>query len=144
PYPVAYPRQVFQGNSTAGALRFIHQMLADAMIHVMSKAGLFAGQLLQPAFGRLRSLLLELRPQPLVAVANAIDVAGGMKLAVAVNGDVRHTQVNTQRAVHVNRIGFLYVAGSEQVELAPMEDQIAFSLPGLEQRKLVRSGGKGD
>src|SRR5690606_16763888 len=26
PYPVAYPCQVFQGNSAAGALRFIHQM----------------------------------------------------------------------------------------------------------------------
>lgn len=79
-----------------------------------------------------------------MAVADALDVAGRVEFSVAVNGDVCHAQVNAQGVVHVNRVRVFNVAGSEQVELATMKNEVAFSLPRLEQFQLARSGYKGN
>jgi hypothetical protein len=121
PNSVTNACQVFQGNRSLSALRFIYQLFADYMIYVIGKARLFAGKILEPALGRLCAPLLQFGTKSFVPVSDTLDMATGMKLPVAIGGDVDNAEVNTQNGVYVYRIGIVNVARGKQIKLTASE-----------------------
>ncbi len=53
-----------------------------------------------------------------MVLAQAVDLVPGILLTVAIAGNVRYTQVNTQKAIHVLWRWFIDFAGRKQVKLA--------------------------
>ena len=82
PYPVADAGQFFYGDPSTGAFGSQHQFLGDAMIHVIGKAVLFASVFLEKSAARLRSLLLQLTSQFVVALAQTVDSPASVDIPV--------------------------------------------------------------
>lgn len=144
PDPFAYARQILQGNAAPGAFGLGYELLADAVIHVVGKAFLFARQLLQTMLGRAAAFLLELLAQPAVAMANVVDLLGRIDLAVRIDGDVDHTQVHAQEVGRITLWWLFDVASGVQEEVAAMIDQVRLALLRLEQFSLPIPTDKGD
>src|SRR5947209_7099709 len=99
PYPVAYPRQFFDGDPASGAFGGGNDLLRDYVVDVFGKAMFFAGELLQAPIGGSGLLRLQLRPQSALAVANRFDFAAAVDRAVRVRGDLSHTEINSEESI---------------------------------------------
>lgn len=142
--PLANAFEVFESNRPLRVFRLRHKLLGDNVIHISGKARLFAGQLTQPTPRRLGAFALQLGAQAAVTLPDAIDLTGRMHFTVRVNGDIRHAQVNAQRALNVNRFRFLHFAGGRQEERAAERDQIGFALARFQKRALPLSTDERD
>lgn len=105
PYPAADARQFFEGNAASGAFGSRNERLGNAVVRVLSEAGLTAGDGLEPAADGARALALALpagrralerAPGRGVALAAPLDVVAGMEITVAGGGDVGHTQIDAE------------------------------------------------
>jgi len=136
-YPTADTRQVFDGDPASGVFGALYKQLADAVVHVSGKAVFFMAALLEQAFSRLRFLLLELCPQPRVAMAQSVQVGARIVGPVAVGGDVRHASVNAKELANILWVRRLDIAGDEQIELAIDVTQVGLAPVVLQQFTLA-------
>lgn len=143
-YPVAYPTQIFEGNSAMSALCNLYELLTDTVVYIVGETFFLTRQTLEQSLGSLRAFLLQLGSQAAMAIANAFDVAARVEIPVTVYGDIGNTKVNTQHVFHVNRLGFFDVANSEQVKRLVDVDQIGFALLVAKQFKLSFGSDEGD
>ncbi len=74
-----------------------------------------------------------------MAIANTFHRAATVDRAVAIHGDVRHTQVNPKHAFNVDWLRRLDIADRQKVERAANVGQIGFTMPRLEQGPLART-----
>ena len=117
PDPRLNTPQIFQGNLTLRAFGRRHKPFGDHMVGMRGKAVFLSRQLPQAAASPFRALPLEFGSQAPMPKAHALNRLAAVDRAVAVNGDVRHAQVNAQRALDVEWCGFFHVADGQQVEL---------------------------
>gem|GEM_PF-6853653 len=106
------------------------------MVDVFGKAALLTGQLPQAATATECAELLQLVPEPPVAVAHVLDRLPRMRLTVAIGRNVPDAQIDTERAVNINRIWRFNLARRKQIPVAAHECQIGFAAPGSEQLAL--------
>ena len=73
--PHADARQVFEGKRLLRVFRLCHKLLADAVVNVLGKPGLFPGKPFQLPFCRCAARGLEFGPEPTVSVTDVVDHA---------------------------------------------------------------------
>ena len=144
PNPRTNAGKVFQCYPSLRALRFLYQFLADYVVRVCGKAGLFTRQSFEFTFGRARAFGLQLGAQALTAMANALDVGTRKRLSVRVNSDVAQALVDTEIAFHVNRFRLVNVTGGEQIKVTIDEGKVGLAMSGLKQFALSLATNKGN
>src|SRR5262249_50814863 len=98
-------RQVFQRNAAPCAFRRADKRLAQTVVDILGKPFFTSTALLQESLGRLRTLLLQLRPEAAVAGAYLIDV--GMfwsrrivqELAITGRRQLDDAQINAEKII---------------------------------------------
>jgi hypothetical protein len=135
PHPRTYAPQIFQGDSTLCAFGSRYKLFADNVVDIPRKAGFLSCESFEAA-GAFRAFLLEPVPEPPMAVAHAFDDAPAVDRAVAIGGDVCHPKIDAQRVIYVLRIGFINIAGSEQIPVIADEGQIGFAVARHKQLPL--------
>ena len=144
PYPTAYPAQVFQSETAPGVFGLVHELFGDAVVHVGCEAALPARYGPKTTARGFCPFGLEPGAEPCMPTAQTSHVCAGVKLPVAVDGDVGNAEIDAEMSFHVNRFGRLHVAGGEQVELAAHVAQVGLAAPGLEQFQVTRPGDERD
>ena len=143
-YPFAYTLELFKGDAAPGVFCLLNYTLGDAVIHVFSKASLFAAALLHHLVSRFRPRGLQLASKLGMSLAKSIDVASGEPVPVTVRGNVLDAKVNTKEPLDLSWGGSLNITGGEQIELAADQAQVRFSTLGLKQSQLVFAANKRD
>lgn len=136
PRPQAYPRQVFQGDSSLRAFGKLNKFLADYVVGVAGETLLLARQLLEAASSGVRALLLEFRPESPVAMPDGVDGLAATDIPVRVGGDVLDSEVHTNNALSDERLRVFDFARGEQIELATPIYEVGFPDAGFEQLHL--------
>lgn len=129
--------EILNGNRGPKCLSLLDDVFADNMVGVALKSFLFARQLFQVSFRRLRTLLLQCLPKPVIALACAFYLFAGECLAFGVGGDVHDAQINPKNLVGFEWRGIINLAGGKQVEVASVEDKVGFAAPMLQQMRLT-------
>lgn len=97
PYPLVYSRQILNGNTALRASGFADQLLADAMIDITRHACFFATALSQKPLRAFGAFLLQFAPQAHITHPNRVQGFCGVDLPIAINSNVGHAQVHTQK-----------------------------------------------
>jgi hypothetical protein len=144
PHPRANVLEVFKRNPPLCALSLPNNAFADRMVDILCEARFLSRQFLESPLRRQGSLLLELVSEPPVPIANTFDGTAAVNRAIAISGDVRHTQIDPKHVVNILWIGFVYLTGRQQIPVAAMVDQIGFTHPRVEQPHLALTSDEGD
>jgi hypothetical protein len=143
-HPRANVRQVVGRNRPLRAFGLRNNPFGENMVDVFGKPALLTGKLFQTAMAALRAFLLELTTQPAMAIAHVLDRLAAVDLPIAISCNVRDTQVNTERAINLDRFGCFNGARSKQVPGAADEGEISFATLVFEQLALVLTTHKRD
>ncbi len=135
-HPRANVPEIFQHNRSLRAFGLRNNPFGQTVVDVFGKAALLTGQLPQAATATECAELLQLVPEPPVAVAHVLDRLPRMRLTVAIGRNVPDAQIDTERAVNINRIWRFNLARRKQIPVAAHECQIGFAAPGSEQLAL--------
>ena len=136
-YPRANAREILKGNRSLGAFRLLHELLGDAVVHVLLEASLAPGDLAELATGCPRPLALKVPAAMGVAAATPLYVLAREGLAIAVNRDVDDAQVDPEHVGRGDGGGLGNVACRDDVEIAPLHLEIDLALPMGEELPLV-------
>lgn len=120
-----------QPSVRIGGLRY--KPLRDAMVHITLAATLALGELLEVAFGRLRTRCLQLGADALVALTRLLDAPGGVCLAIRVGSDIDYAQVYPKPVLRRAGRRLFDLDRSEQIPLAAPINEIGFS-PAMLQK----------
>ena len=142
--PVPDARQLFEGNSPAGALRFEHDCFADTVVLVPLVAGLSAGDSLELPLGRLRSFLLEVLAAVLMLAALIVYGCAGETLAVGIGCQVTYTQIHPKNFSRWNQNRLVHLAPNAHVPLPLDEHEIRLAATGGEQGPLLVAADERD
>src|SRR5258706_3429482 len=96
PHPRANMRQVFQRYRSLRAFGRRNNPFGETVVHILGKAGFLPGQDFEPAAAALRAFLLQLVPESPMPITYLLDRFARMHFSIAINGDIGHTQINTQ------------------------------------------------
>lgn len=127
PYPVTDTIEIFNGDSTTGALRFLHDALTDHVINIRLKASLFARELPKLALGRPGAFALEITATMFVLSAIFLDLITRKHFAVAVRCDVDDAEINAEKIPDILWLWRLCFTSDEQVEFATDIAQIGLT-----------------
>lgn len=127
PLPVADTSQIFDCNSTSGAMRFRHDTLTDAVVNVLLVKSLLVGDLLELALRSPRAFSLQVSPAVGIPAALAFDLLSAVYFTVAVYGKVYNAKIDTEIPVNVFRVRCFHFTGNEQVERSLDEAQVSLS-----------------
>lgn len=144
PHPQAYPRQIFEGDSSLRAFGKLNKLFADYVVGVASETLLFARELLQATFRGVRALLLKLRPEPPVAMPDGVDGLPTSDVAVGVCRYVLDPEVNPDNTFGYEWLWVFDLTDGEQVELTPTVYQICLPDTGFKQLHLSLPSRKRD
>lgn len=135
-------RQVFQRYLPLRAFRQQHKLFGNLMIDRGRKTPFFPAQLFELALRGFRPFGLEFGAQPAAAMAHAQDDCACVDGPVTIGGNILHTKINTQRAVHIYQRGFFYVADSQQVKLTTNIGKVGFTFTGVQEFHLPHTCNK--
>ena len=144
PYPTADAIEVFDGDSTVGAVGRSDNLLRNAVVRVAREALFLQLALFQEPLSALRPLLLELLAKPCSSSPKAVEVQARKVLAVAGRGDVDDADVYAEPPADLALFGVRHVNRNEQVEAALPKSEIRFSSVVLEKLTLMLSADEGD
>lgn len=142
--PSADALKVFDGNSASSAFSVGNDLLGDDVIGVGCEAVLAPTEFLEFAPAAPGSFGLQLAAESTVPMPNILDAGAGVIAAVRIRGYVRNPHVEAEPVIHFFWSRFNNVAGNGQVPLAPMVEQVGFTLPRGQQSLLARPGNVGD
>lgn len=131
--PRANMRQIFYRNRPLRAFGLRNNPFGDHMVDVFGEPRLLTGKHLQAAAAAQGAEPLQLVPEPPMAIAHVLDRCARMDGPIAINRDIRHTQIDTQHIVNVHRLRRLNVGSRKQVPVAAHEGQITFTAPERQQ-----------
>jgi hypothetical protein len=83
-YPITDALQCFESNAASGVFRLMRQALADAVVDITGKAGLFATTLFKQPLCRFCAFLLESGTKTLRAMTHTVHRIPGITLSVRV------------------------------------------------------------
>ena len=144
PDPLAYPLEVFQGDSPIRALGLQHHLFADAVVSVPAKQGLLAPPLLEESPAGVGALALEPSPELGVTLPQAVDRAAGVGLAIGVGQNIDDAQVNSQHVLGFQQGQLLHVHHHVEVKGLIPERQVGLPLAEGHQLPLAGATGVGD
>jgi len=98
-YPLADSLEVFQGDPTSGALRLLHDCLADPVVDISPETSLFAGNLSKLPLGSLGALLLEVSASVGVPASYLLKVAPRVRVAIGIRGEIHDPEIDSQKIV---------------------------------------------
>jgi hypothetical protein len=136
-YPVANPTQVFELDSACGAFSAGNDLLTDNVVDVAGKAGLPAREKFEPTLGRSGSLTLQLRTQPAVAIADALDLRTRVLSTVGIRGDVRDSKIDAKERGSLKQCRLWHIARGNEIERAILIDQVRLATLAHEQHELL-------
>jgi hypothetical protein len=136
--------QVFQSNTSSGALRYGYDVLTETVVDISGEPPLLAGKNFQSATRGFSAFLLQFLAQTPVAIPNSLDSLSRKDFTVACCGDVANPKINSQETVDVYGVRFFDVANRQQVKLAFTKNQIAFALTIKQHRLLTFTAHVGD
>src|SRR5205823_456486 len=116
----------------------------DHMVDVFSKSGFLARKDTQAAATMLRAQALQLVPESPVAIAHVLDCAPAVDFAIAIDGDIRDTQIDPQHIVNIDQIGCFNLGSGEQIPFAAHEGEITFAASERQHSSLSVSADKRD
>ncbi len=99
--------EFFEHHGAIRAFGFRNNLLGNAVIQIFGKARLSAGQFFEKTLAVSRSLLLQLRSQMKVTIANPFHFRAAETLAVRVGKNLRHAKIATKKTIGRLRIGNL-------------------------------------
>ena len=143
-YPITDAREFFQGNPASGAFCSQHPLFGDTMVDIFGKTGFLVAALCKQSLSRLRTLALQAFPEFGVALSQAINLAAGVFVTVAVRRYVNNAKVNAKVFCNVSRFWSFHITGREQVELTVDQGKIALSPLTAEQFSLPVAAHKWD
>ena len=135
--PISNPREFLKGYSASGALRILHDCLADTVVFISLIPCLLARYLLQLSFGRLGALLLQVLAAVLVLAPSIVDGDTRVVVTVAVSGQIYDPEIHSKHTVGKERLGFVNVADCGNEPLATDEHEFNFTLPVFKHPSLV-------
>src|SRR5262249_54185378 len=134
--PVAYPYQIFQGDSTTGALRRLDNGFADTVIGVPLEAPLLPGELLQLPFGGFGLPPLQVTAPVGIAPTRCVDFGAAIDCAITINGEVDNPQIDPEHVSNADMLGVGDVTGACQIPRLTDQYQIDFAFAKRQQRPL--------
>lgn len=142
--PGADALQIFKDNGPLCAFGLRHDSLADLMIDVFSKAGLFLGDLFEMALGGFGSASLKRGFELSPSLSYAIDPFAGKSVPVGSRGNVHDALVYTQKTFGFkwSPIGKFYY--NIKKKFAILKSKIRLSLYGLAFKAPVFAYDKGN
>lgn len=144
PYPFANALQILKGNSATGAFRKLNNALGNRMVHILLKAVLATGELLQSALGTLRTNGLKRSTTGFVPLTGCFNLLAGEDIAVAIGRKVDNAQVHTKPLFGGVRVLLINLAGLIKVVVAVAIDQIRFALHVFKHLQLAFTCNKWD
>lgn len=144
PDPRANMRQIFDGNRPLRAFGLRNNPFGENVVDVFGKPALLTGQLPQTAAAAACAELLELVPQPPMAIAHVLERSSAVDLPVAIRGDVRYTQVDAKHIVNITWLRGFDLGSGEQIPVASYKRQIGFAAPEGKQLALPLATHKRD
>jgi len=140
-YPVAYSAQFFKRYIALGVFRSFHDLLANHVVGMPTKAGFFARKFLEqslrgfPAFAMCvgRGFGLQLGAQAAMAIAHRVDRLARIDLSIRIYRDMDDAEVKPENLLAFGWNGFIHLARGGEQELITKQNQIGFALPRLQQ-----------
>jgi len=136
--------QVLNGNRPLRVLRLLHESFTDRVVRIGLEASLSPTDTPQFTPSSFRALALQVAAAMSINPTLLFNHCAGERLPVRVGRQIDDAQVNAEYIVNCSRVGFVNVAGRQQIELTAPSKQVAFALLVLQQRKLACAAGKGD
>ena len=136
PNPVADTVEVLDGYPPPSALGQRDDLFRDAMVDVAGKARFLAREFSQPPLGGTGLFPLEFGPQAAVSAAQTVQRSASVNVSIRVRSDVHDAEITAQEIINIGGIGRFNVAGSSEVEVSLMQDQVRLALSGFEQNYL--------
>ncbi len=140
---LAYMRQLFQRYSAYAAFGFRNKSLADDVVRVALETALPAAQFLQSPLGASCADRLKCLPPLAIPLATLLYWLPTVDFSVAIGSKVDNAKIDTQHAINLIRCWLIRNADREQIPPALAVDQIAFTLPRLQQQHLAGTSNKG-
>ena len=144
PHPRANALQFFKADRPLCAFGSLDDALADRVVHIPCEAALLAGKLLQPPPCRFGTQFLKFRSQPPMTIPHIVHHSAAVDGSIRVAGDVCGTEIDPKHVVNVLGVKLLNLARHQQIPLAAMEQQIAFTLPSSKHRPLTFAADERD
>jgi len=143
-YPIANAREFFKGNGATGAMRLLHDLLADDVVSVFRKSRLASTNLTQFALGVLCPLLLQ--PLSFVAIlaAKIVDLVATEPFPIRIGSNRGDAQIYTDHITHIGRRRLLDFTSHEQIHPAVYLTQIRLTAFALQQFALSLTAHKLD
>jgi len=127
-YPVTDALEVFQGDAAPGALRLVHECLADLVVDVSPETSLSTGNLSEFSLGSLGALLLEVSVTVGVSPSYLFNGVSRVGAAIGVCGEVHDPEIDTQEVSRVCLGTLSHLARDGEKPLAHLcTDEIDFS-----------------
>ena len=129
-YPASDSAQVFERDSSSGALGVSNDPLRNTVVQVAGKARFFTRKLSPSAASRLGWFLGQPRRKPPVAMANAFHSGAAVVFSLRVAGDLSDSEVHSQELPRLGRIRRFDLASCRQKPVPAVEDQVGLPSRG--------------
>lgn len=135
--PTTDTLQILQGDAAAGALRFSHDALADAVVHVLLVTPLLSADTPEFASGGTSALPLEVATPVAVDAPLPLHSLPRIQRAVRVTSKVDDAQVNAQEVSGLLDGRLIHIADHVQVERVLDVHQVNLSLTEGKEAALI-------
>lgn len=137
-YPFADARQIFKGNTAAGAFRTLNKVFGYYMVNIFGKARFLAAALCQEFATRSGLLCLQLGAQPVMPFSKGCDLSSAIGVTVAIGSNILNAEIDAKKIVNIFWRWFIDFAGRKQVKLTI--DQAKVRLATVTTKQFLSAG----
>src|SRR3990167_250969 len=95
-YPIPYPAQIFERNTSIGVLCLLHDLLGNDVVGVALKTSLLTRNAFELALGRFRAIALEIAAEVKKLAPIIFNRLTAVGMPVTIRGDVHNAKVNAE------------------------------------------------
>ena len=145
PFPVlAYPLEVFQGDTPLGVFGVSHQPLADDVVRVALEALLSPRDTPELSSGRSSLLALEVAAAVLKLAPGVLNLLAREGFTIRIDCEIDDAEVNPQVVRDFSLRGFGGVNGHKEIEDAIPEHEVGLASAPVDTSRLILSQPDGD
>jgi len=141
-YPRTNAREILKGNRSLGAFRLLHELLGDAVVGILLKSSLLAGNRVELPTGCSRPLALKVPAAMSVTTAASLNVIAREWLSIRIDRQVHDAKIDTKNVSGLDRNGFGNITSRSDEEIATLHLKIDFALPVDKELSLVLAANK--
>jgi hypothetical protein len=135
--PLPNSLEIFQSNPATGVKSDFYKLLSNTMIEISGEPAFFVTTMNKQSTGGLSTFLLKFPTQPFVASTKAVHFNSGIVSAIAIAGDVNQTEIDTQKALWIERFRLVDFDDGKYIKFTISIDQIGLSTQILPTCTLV-------